>query len=94
MEKSKSNKELVSYKGELFSLIDHLTFNKKMVGTKDKFGKRIGFFKKVIKNGEEILQLHVRIPLTIDKHEWYWFNVLDADKNEVVMNKKLNVTKC
>ena len=87
----KSNNEIVSFKQKLFNIKEHLAYNKILLGSNYKSDKMVGFFKLVKKDGNEFLQLHVKVQISKDKVEWYWFDVLDATEKEIEINKKLNV---
>ena len=82
-----SNKETIIIDKKLMELKMHLTINKILCSKRTNDEKpNFGFFK--VFNGN--LELHICICRN-DIKEWYRFSVIDADPEDVIKNKKLNV---
>lgn len=77
-----SNCESLLFNHKLIGIKQHLAINKLLVPVSEKIDSK-GFFK--IHNG--LLQLHVKIPGV----GWFWFYVVDANDDQVSLNKRLNL---
>lgn len=87
----KSNQEMLIVDKTQYDLKNWLVINKIMTAKRKMIaGKQLGFFK--LTNGK--LEVHICIQKDEkEKPEWYRFNVLDANEEEIEKNQRLNIFK-